>query len=366
MFVNSDSGEGHIKWKNVVGDRPDISIQKGGDELVQAVARDCGKGQGTTIVVVHSVGPAILESWVDLPTVKGVIWANLPGQESGNALASVLFGDADASGRLPYTIGRSLDDYGPGAKIKYYPDAVIVQQDFKEGLFIDYRHFDRAGIEPRYEFGFGLSYTTFEYSDLKLTTLKPKTPLPAPRPAADTEPPRYNSKLPDLETALFPEGMHRVHNRIYPYISSVSDVTKGPYPYPEGYDSPPPPSQAGGAPGGNPSLFEDHVLVSFSVTNTGPRTGKDVPQIYVSFPPKGVVRNGGGEPVEFPVRVLRQFEKVELAPGERKSVEVRLNRKDLSFWDVWRQNWVMPLDDEGEMGIEVGRSSRNIALRGSW
>lgn len=362
IFVNSDSGEGYVKWKNVKGDRPDISIQKNGDKLVRAVAQDCGKGKGDTIVVVHSVGPAILEEWIDLPGVKGVIWANLPGEESGNALASVLFGDADPSGRLPYTIGRSLEDYGTGGQIEYYPNAVIPQQDFTEGLLIDYRHFDKYGITPRYEFGFGLSYTSFEYSDLKLSTLKTKSALPDPRPATDLEPPRYDNTIPDPETALFPPDIHRVNQRIYPYISSVSDVKKGLYPYPGGYNTTQLPSPAGGAPGGNPSLFEDHLLLSFTVTNTGSRVGKDVAQIYVSFPDN--VRNEGGERVEFPVRVLRQFEKVNLKPGEQKTVEVRLNRKDLSFWDVWRQNWVMP--GEGEFGVEVGRSSRNVTLKGTW
>ena len=362
VFVNSDSGEGYIKWKDVAGDRPDISIQKDGDKLVRAVAKDCGNDKGSTIVIVHSVGPAILEPWIDIPNVKGVIWANLPGQESGNALASILFGDADPSGRLPYTIAKSLDDYGPGGQIQYYPNGVIPQQDFKEGLFIDYRHFDKYSIKPRYEFGFGLSYTTFSYSDIRLATLKRKSPLPDSRPPPSLSPPTYDSTLPDAATALFPAGMHRVHNRIYPYISSVSNVKKGSYPYPDGYNNTQTPSPAGGGLGGNPSLFEDHVSVSFTVTNTGSRAGKDVAQIYVSFPDN--VQNEGGELVEFPVKVLRQFEKVALEPGESKEVEVRLNRKDLSFWDVWRQNWVMPV--EGEIEVLVGRSVRDIVLKGAW
>ena len=287
---------------------------------------------------------------------------NVLKQESGNALASVLFGDADPSGRLPYTIGKSLDDYGPAAKITYYPKAVLPQQDFKEGLFIDYRHFDRYQIEPRREFGYGQSYTSFEYSDMKLSTIKPKSILPDPRPIPNLKAPDYNSRLPSPEEALFPKNMHRVTNRIYPYISSLSDIKKGPYPFPNGYDTVQPPSQAGGGPGGNPTLFEYHLLISFKVTNTGSRSGKDVAQVYVSLP-EGV-RNEGGEAVEFPVRVLRQFEKVELQPGETKDVEMRLNRKDLSFWDVWRQNWVMPT--EGAIGVEVGRSSRNITLKAQW
>ncbi|KAI4142882.1 MAG: hypothetical protein LQ340_007180, partial [Diploschistes diacapsis] len=288
VFVNSDSGEGYIKWSNVAGDRPDLSIQKNGDALVQAVARSCGKGQGHTIVIVHAVGPALLEPWIDIPGVKAVLWAHLPGQESGNALASVLFGDADPGGRLPYTIGKSLADYGPGGRVKYYPDAVVVQQDFTEGLLIDHRHFDAHAIAPRFPFGFGLSYASFAYSDLRLTTLKPKSALPDPRPPPDAEPPTYDSPLPDPAAALFPPGFHRVKNRIYPYLSSVADVRKEPgYPYPDGYSNashPHPPSPAGGAPGGNPSLYDEHLLVSFTIANTGSRPAQDVAQVYVSFP----------------------------------------------------------------------------------
>src|SRR5699024_3097999 len=109
-------------------------------------------------VIVHSVGPVIVESWVDLPGVQALLFANLPGQESGNALVDVLFGAVDASGRLPYTIGMNPEDYGIGAQVRYEPNWDVPQVNFTEGLYIDYRHFDRYNITPRYEFGFGLSY----------------------------------------------------------------------------------------------------------------------------------------------------------------------------------------------------------------
>jgi beta-glucosidase len=295
--------------------------------------------------------------------VKSVIFAHLPGQESGNALASVLFGDVDASGRLPYTLGKSLDDYGPGAKIKYYPDSIVPQQDFTEGLYIDYRHFDKSNISPRFEFGFGLSYTSFSYSDLKITTLKHKSLFPDPRPQGLT-PPTYNSTLPDPSTAVFPPELHKVKNRIYPYINSASDIRKGSYPYPDGYTTRQKPSAAGGAPGGNPSLYDVHITLSFTLKNTGQRTGKEVPQIYVRFP-SGVRSQGpNAEEVDFPVRVLRQFEKIELKAGESKVVEINLTRKDLSYWDIWSQNWVMPVD--GAFGVDIARSSRDVALSVEW
>src|SRR5256714_1918789 len=175
VFANSDGGEGYLSWKGVHGDRNDLYLQSGGDWLITTVAQNCGGGQGATAVVINAIGPVIVEEWADLPGVKAIILANLPGEESGNGLTDVLFGDVDASGRLPYTVGKSLEDYGPSAPVLYYPNGVIPQADFEEGLYIDYRYFDKVGIEPRYPFGFGLSYTSFSYSNLAVTALEPKT-----------------------------------------------------------------------------------------------------------------------------------------------------------------------------------------------
>ena len=161
-FVNSDAGEGFHHWDGN-DDRKDLYPQKGGDALVKAVADECKQ----TVVVVHSVGPVVVERWVDHPNVKAVIFAQLPGEKSGFALTDVLFGLVDASGRLPYTVGKSLKDYGQGGQIMWKAKpAKEPQQTFKEGLLIDYRHFDNQSIAPRFEFGFGLSYTTSEFSKL--------------------------------------------------------------------------------------------------------------------------------------------------------------------------------------------------------
>lgn len=101
-----------------------------------------------TIVVVHSVGPIILETILAQPNVVAVVWAGLPGQESGNALADILYGSTSPSGKLPYTIAKQPSDY---------PSTWVTGDDnFSEGLFIDYRHFDQNNISPRYEFGYGL------------------------------------------------------------------------------------------------------------------------------------------------------------------------------------------------------------------
>ena len=362
VFVNSDAGEGFIAWRGVRADRNHLYLQKNGDKLVKQVSQSCGNEKGPTIVVVHAVGPVVLEEWIDLPGVRAVLLANLPGEESGNALADILFGDVDASGRLPYTVGKSLSDYGKGGQVLYYPNAAIPQQNFDEGLFIDYRHFDQNSIAPRYEFGFGLSYTTFTFSKLVITTVKSKSALPSPRAAA-IDPPTYDNSIPDPSTALFPTNFRRLKHRIYPYISSLMNIKPGSYPYPAGYFDEREPSPAGGGEGGNPSLYEIHLSVKVTVTNTGKRKGKHVVQVYVSFP-DNVVDESTGEIVDFPVKVLRGFEKVELDVNQSTTVQIGLTRKDLSYWSRGRENWVMPVD--GKFKIRVGASSRDLPLETDW
>ncbi|KIV90691.1 hypothetical protein PV10_05319 [Exophiala mesophila] len=358
VFGNADSGEGHRIWASQRADRNDLEIQKGGAKLIRSVADTCG---GPVIVVIHSVGPVIVEEFVNISSVKAILFANLPGQESGNALADVLFGRVDASGRLPYTLGKSLADYGPGAPVLYYPNAFIPQVDFNEGLYIDYRHFDRQGIVPRYPFGYGLSYTSFELSNLKVTSLKPKSPLPAPRPKGIT-PPTYDESLPSPKEALLPSGFRKLRKYIYPYISTVDEVRNEPYPYPDGYAQTQEPSQAGGSEGGNPSLFDSHAHVQIRVTNTGSRKGKEVVQLYVGFPPS-IVETTTGEAIDTPVKVLRNFTKIELEPGSSELVNLTLTRKDLSYWSAVQQNWVMP---DGPFTLSVGRNSGDLSLQGTY
>lgn len=117
------------------------------------------------------------------------MWANLPGQEAGNALVDVLWGDVNPSGRLPYTVAKQPSDYA--AAVDYTSISLTpVQIPYVEGLNIDYRHFDKVrnqitikmkilaayhnrlmqnNITPRFEFGKGLSYTTFAYADLSIS-----------------------------------------------------------------------------------------------------------------------------------------------------------------------------------------------------
>ena len=155
VCINSDSGEGYINVEGNQGDRNNLDAWHNGNELVKAVAAVNRK----TVVVVHSVGPIIMEPWIDNPNVVAVVWAGLPGQESGNGLVDVLFGSVNPSGKLPYTIAKRQADYG---------EAITSGGDANWDLLVDYRRFDKLNITPRFEFGYGLSYTNFTYADLTI------------------------------------------------------------------------------------------------------------------------------------------------------------------------------------------------------
>ncbi|GAB5585921.1 hypothetical protein Unana1_00821 [Umbelopsis nana] len=155
VFVNADSGEGYISvGNNPLGDRANLSLWHGGDALINAVA----DANPNTIVVIHTVG-AVLMPWLN--KVKAVVNAGLPGQESGNSLADVLFGDVNPSGRLPYTMAKQTSDY-PALAVN------AAEINYTEGLLIGHRWFDAKNIEPLFPFGHGLSYTTFGYAGLKI------------------------------------------------------------------------------------------------------------------------------------------------------------------------------------------------------
>lgn len=91
------------------------------------------------------MGPAIIEPWVENPNVTAIIWANIPGQEAGNSIMDVLYGDFNPSGRLPYTIAKRLSDYGAQLETEGTADQ-IVSIPYSEGLNIDYRHFDAVRL----------------------------------------------------------------------------------------------------------------------------------------------------------------------------------------------------------------------------
>ncbi|KAI1421408.1 family 3 glycoside hydrolase [Xylaria sp. FL1777] len=156
VFINAIATEG---WDRE-GLHDDFS-----DGLVLNVAAKCSN----TIVVVHTAGIRLVDQWIEHPNITATIIAHLPGQDSGEALVKLLYGEAGFSGKLPYTIARNESDYSV-----YKPCGLVSptdkdpQCDYTEGVYVDYRDFDAKGVAPRFEFGFGLTYTTFNYSSLSI------------------------------------------------------------------------------------------------------------------------------------------------------------------------------------------------------
>ena len=159
VFINAQSSEGV--------DRPSL-YDSFSDNLVNNIADNCAN----TLVTIHNAGIRLVDGFIDHPNVTAVIYAHLPGQDSGRSLVSVLYGDVSPSGKLPYTVAKNESDYGI-LQSQYVEQssqyALFPQDNFTEGVFIDYRAFDAQNITPRYEFGFGLTYSNFTYSDISIT-----------------------------------------------------------------------------------------------------------------------------------------------------------------------------------------------------
>ena len=238
-------------------DLNDITLSGGQDELISAVA-----AANPSTVVVLNTGSAVTAPWAD--SVKAILEAWYPGQEDGNAVVSVLFGDVNPSGKLPVSFPRSLGDV-PAASALQWP-GVEGRVEYSEGLDVGYRWYQAKGITPLFPFGFGLSYTTFRFANLRVSG-----------------------------------GGRRT------------------------------------------------VTVTADVTNTGPRAGADVVQVYVSFPPSA------GEP---PWQ-LKAFRKVQLAPGQTRRVTFTLEPRAFAHWDEATEAWAV---GAGEYRIGVGDSSDHLPL----
>lgn len=248
------------QWNGEAFDSP-LTLENDQDALIDAVASANGK----TVVVLETGGP-VLMPW--LSKVGAVVEAWYPGSEGGEAIASVLTGAVDASGRLPVTFPAALDQLprpvldGDPQK----PDDLFAVDYTIEGAAVGYKWFDKKGHQPLFAFGHGLSYTTFAYDNLKAEA-------------------------------------------------------------------------KGGV-----------LTVSFDVKNTGKRTGKAVPQVYVS--PKA----GGWEA---PQR-LAGFEKVELAPGAAARVSLSIDPRLLATWNDKAHGWSVAA---GDYTVTLGASSRDTAAK---
>ena len=194
IFVASTSGEEYLVVENSIGDRADLDVLHNGNDLIEKVA----EVNENVIVVINS--PSV----VNLPwrnKVKGIIYSGFPGSESGNAIADILFGEVNPSGHLPFVWGE-YDDYpvkidhlnnltiydketGKTWKDIFHYDGVDSaglqddepghdkeQYNYTEGLYIGQRWFNKHNIKPIFPFGFGLSYSTFEYSNLQVSINK--------------------------------------------------------------------------------------------------------------------------------------------------------------------------------------------------
>ncbi|TLD25476.1 hypothetical protein PspLS_05564 [Pyricularia sp. CBS 133598] len=358
VFVAASSGEGYIDFGGNKGDRNNLTLWFDGDSLVKNVSSVCNN----TIVVIHSTGPTILTEWYDNPNVTAIVWAGVPGQESGRAITDVLYGRVNPAGRSPFTWGKTRESYGTDVMYEPNNGNEAPQQDYTEGVFIDYRHFDQQKDEPVYEFGHGLSYTTFEYSNIKVdkapaSEYQPTTgqTIPAPVFGANV------SK--DLSEYTFPsDEFPHIYLFIYPYLntsSSGEEASRDPkyggtaeeFLPPRALDgSPQPLPRASGknSPGGNRQLYDTVYTVTATITNTGKLVGEEVPQLYVSH----------GGPEDPPV-VLRGFERIRLDPGQSGTFKVDLTRRDVSNWDVNVQDWVITKHPKK---VFIGSSSRKLHL----
>jgi beta-glucosidase len=230
-------------------DRKAITLPPGQEEFVRRVYE---ANPRTVLVLVVNFPVALPWAAANATTI---VQATHASQELGNGLADVLFGDFNPGGRLAQTWPKSLEQLPP-----------IMDYDLRHG-----RTYMYSRAEPQYPFGYGLSYTTFAYANVRTSA---------------------------------------------------------------------------------PSLARDGAVdVTFDVTNTGARAGDEVVQLYVRYP---------ASKVERPLKQLRGFQRVTLAPGETKAVALRLAAADLAFWNVGHHAWVV---EPGRVELMVGPSSADADLK---
>ena len=238
-------------------DRKHMRLPDNQIELINKIA----EAQPNFVVVLHNGSPVEMP-WIS--NIKGLLEAYLSGQAVGGAVMDILSGKVNPSGKLAESFPLRLQD-NP-SYLNFPGDMEKVE--YRERLFIGYRYYDKKEMSVLFPFGHGLSYTSFEYSEITADK----------KEALDTE----------------------------------------------------------------------SVTVSLKVKNTGNRAGKEVVQLYVA--PKSNIR---------PVKELKGFAKVELAPGEEKTVLFTLDKRSFAFYDVNLMDWRV---EGGTYGILVGASSRDIRL----
>ncbi|WP_099466875.1 beta-glucosidase family protein [Konateibacter massiliensis] len=240
-------------------DRQHMRLPEAHEAVIAAVA----EVQPNMVIVLHNGSPVEMP-WID--KAKGVLEMYLGGEAIGEATVNLLFGKSNPSGRLPETFPLRLEDnpsylfyFGTGNKVEY-----------REGIYVGYRYYESKKQNVLFPFGYGLSYTKYSYSNLKVDKTK------------------------------FCSG--------------------------------------------------DILNVSVDVTNTGECIGKEVIQLYVAVRECEVLR---------PIKELRGFDKIELAPGETKTVLFQLEQRDFSYWNEEAHCFHMPA---GSYEIQIGRSAHEVIL----
>ena len=222
------------------------------------------------LIVINISGNAVAMPWVK--EVPAILQAWFLGSEAGTAIAAVLTGDVNPSGKLPFTFPAKLEDV-PAHQLGEYPGTEkvgnIVNEKYNEGIFVGYRWTDKQKkVKPLFPFGYGLSYTTFEYG----------------KPVADKK-----------------------------TISA-----------------------------------DDTITFTVSVKNTGTREGQEIVQLYISDKKSSLPR---------PVKELKGFDKVKLAPGEEKTVSFTITKDALSFFDDTKHEWVA---EPGKFEAVIAASAADI------
>lgn len=355
IFGMTDSGEGYIEFDGNPGDRKNTSLWHNAEQVIEAAL----KVNTNNIIVISSVGAVDMEKFVDHPNCTAVLFTLPPGDQGGKAIPDVLVGEYNPSGRLPFTIAKDPKDYLPLVNTTNYASNGFPQDNtiLDADLYVDYRHFDKYNIVPRFEFGFGLSYSNFTFSNLYIQPVKPPA-LTMPEPSALTDSPDYDETIPSADELVFPDNMERIRGFIYPYLNSTSDADKsGTYPFPDSYsdEQQNKSHQAGGYSGGNKALWDLAYRAVVNVQNNGPYDGDYVAQLYIGFPES--------DKYPTPPKQLRGFDKLSLANCQTGQAHFNILTRDLTVWDTISQNWIV---QRGTYTIYVGSSSRNLEVQGTF